>query len=187
LKKKEGHHRRFYAAIATFLVEQGEMYDWEEQFGSKENDVDVFQPEYGSDNKGGGLEDDAMDDQLLQDLGVDCVTPDTGHGGPTAANGPLCQPVHHSCLGFGAKFKRRAKICQVCEYEERDEVQITVTVCLAHPARLCTTYNPPVTDAGLTTIDECQIGKKVRKKYGELPEKLAERPTAWNRVDVDLI
>jgi hypothetical protein len=34
---------------------------------------------------------------------------------------------------------------------------------------------------------ECQIGKKVRKKYGELPEKLAERPIAWNRVDVDLI
>jgi hypothetical protein len=34
---------------------------------------------------------------------------------------------------------------------------------------------------------ECQIGKKVRNKYGELPEKLAERPIAWNRVDVDLI
>jgi hypothetical protein len=27
----------------------------------------------------------------------------------------------------------------------------------------------------------------VRKKYGDLPEKLAERPIAWNRVDVDLI
>jgi hypothetical protein len=25
------------------------------------------------------------------------------------------------------------------------------------------------------------------KKYGDLPEKLAERPIAWNRVDVDLI
>jgi hypothetical protein len=25
------------------------------------------------------------------------------------------------------------------------------------------------------------------KKYGELPDKLAERPIAWNRVDVDLI
>jgi hypothetical protein len=34
---------------------------------------------------------------------------------------------------------------------------------------------------------ECQIDKKVRKKYGDLPEKLAERPVAWNRVDVDLI
>jgi hypothetical protein len=34
---------------------------------------------------------------------------------------------------------------------------------------------------------ECQIGKKVRKKYGELPEKLAERAIAWKRVDVDLI
>jgi hypothetical protein len=27
----------------------------------------------------------------------------------------------------------------------------------------------------------------VRKKYGDLPEKLAERPIAWNRVHVDLI
>jgi hypothetical protein len=34
---------------------------------------------------------------------------------------------------------------------------------------------------------ECQIGKKVGKKYGALSEKLAERPIAWNRVDVDLI
>jgi hypothetical protein len=34
---------------------------------------------------------------------------------------------------------------------------------------------------------EFQIGKKVRNKYGDLPEKLAERPVAWNRVDVDLI
>jgi hypothetical protein len=34
---------------------------------------------------------------------------------------------------------------------------------------------------------ECQIGKKVRNKYGDLPENLAERPIAWNRVDVDLI
>jgi hypothetical protein len=32
-----------------------------------------------------------------------------------------------------------------------------------------------------------QIGKKVRKKYGDLPKKLAERPIAWNRVDVALI
>jgi hypothetical protein len=29
--------------------------------------------------------------------------------------------------------------------------------------------------------------KRVRKKYGDLPEKLSERPVAWNRVDVDLI
>jgi hypothetical protein len=34
---------------------------------------------------------------------------------------------------------------------------------------------------------ECQKGKKLRKKYGDLPEKLAEGPIAWNRVDVDLI
>jgi hypothetical protein len=117
LKKKEGHRRLFYAAIATFLVEQGEMFDWEEQFGSKDNDVDVFQPDFDSDHEGGGLEDDAMHDQLLWDLGVDCVTPDTGHGRPTAANGSLCQPVHHSCLDFGANTKRGAKIWQVYKYE----------------------------------------------------------------------
>ena len=34
---------------------------------------------------------------------------------------------------------------------------------------------------------QCHIGKKVRKKYGELPEKVVERPTPWNRVDIDLI
>jgi hypothetical protein len=34
---------------------------------------------------------------------------------------------------------------------------------------------------------ECQIGKKVRNKYGDLPEKLAEIPIAWNRVDVNLL
>jgi hypothetical protein len=42
-------------------------------------------------------------------------------------------------------------------------------------------------EAAVKNCHECQIGKKVRKKYGELPEKLAERPIAWNRVDVDLI
>jgi hypothetical protein len=41
--------------------------------------------------------------------------------------------------------------------------------------------------AAVKNCHECQIGKKVRKKYGDLPEKLAERPIAWNRVDVDLI
>jgi hypothetical protein len=132
LKKKEGQRSPFYAAIATFFVEQGEMYDWEEQFGSKDNDVVVFQPDYDSNDEEGGLEDDAMDDQLLWDLDVDRVRPDTGHGGLTAVNGSLCQSVHHSCLDFGANVKRRAKICQVCEYEERDEVQITVNVYLAH-------------------------------------------------------
>jgi hypothetical protein len=29
LKKKEGHRRRFYSAIANFLVDQGETFDWE--------------------------------------------------------------------------------------------------------------------------------------------------------------
>jgi hypothetical protein len=42
-------------------------------------------------------------------------------------------------------------------------------------------------EAAVTNFHECQIGKKVRKKYGDLPEKLAERLIAWNRVDVDLI
>jgi hypothetical protein len=42
-------------------------------------------------------------------------------------------------------------------------------------------------EAAVKNRHECQIGKKVRKKYGDLPEKLAERPIAWNRVDVDLI
>jgi hypothetical protein len=133
-------------------VEQGETYDWEEQSGSKDNDADVFKPEYESDDEGVRLEDDPVDDQLLRDLGVDRVTPDTGHGRPTAANGTLCQPVHHSCLKFGANVKRRAKICQVCESEERGEVQNTVNVCLAHYSRLRTKSYPPVADAGLTRI-----------------------------------
>jgi hypothetical protein len=42
-------------------------------------------------------------------------------------------------------------------------------------------------EAAVKNCHECQIGKKVRKKYGELPEKLTERPIAWNIVDVDLI
>jgi hypothetical protein len=41
--------------------------------------------------------------------------------------------------------------------------------------------------AAVKNCHECQIGKKVRKRYGDLPEKLAERTIAWNRVDVDLI
>jgi hypothetical protein len=42
-------------------------------------------------------------------------------------------------------------------------------------------------EAAVNNCHECQIGKKARKKYGDLPEKLAERPISWNRVDVDLI
>jgi hypothetical protein len=41
-------------------------------------------------------------------------------------------------------------------------------------------------EAVVKDCHESQIGKKVRKKYGDLPENLAERPIAWNRVDVDL-
>jgi hypothetical protein len=42
-------------------------------------------------------------------------------------------------------------------------------------------------EAAVKNCHECQIGNKVRKKYGDLPEKLAERSIAWNRFDVDLI
>jgi hypothetical protein len=42
-------------------------------------------------------------------------------------------------------------------------------------------------EAAVKNCHEGQIGKKVRKKYGDLPEKLAERTIAGNRVDVDLI
>jgi hypothetical protein len=42
-------------------------------------------------------------------------------------------------------------------------------------------------EASVKNCHECQIGQKVRDIYGELPEKLAERPIAWHRVDVDLI
>jgi hypothetical protein len=42
-------------------------------------------------------------------------------------------------------------------------------------------------EAAFNNCHECQIGKKVRKKYGDIPENLAERPIAWNRVYVDLI
>jgi hypothetical protein len=38
-------------------------------------------------------------------------------------------------------------------------------------------------DTAVKNCRECQIGKKVRNKYGELTEKLAERPIVWNRVD----
>jgi hypothetical protein len=143
-------------AISNFLFEQGETFDSEEQFESKENDVDLVQPEYDSDEEGGGFEDDAMDDQLLWDLGVDRVTPDTDHGAPSAAIGPLCQSLHHSSLDFGANVKRRAKIFQVCEYEEWGEVQSSVNVCLDHSARLCTKTHIPVSDACLVWIDDAE-------------------------------
>jgi hypothetical protein len=42
-------------------------------------------------------------------------------------------------------------------------------------------------EAAVKNCHECQICKKLRKKYDELPEKLAERTIAWSRVDVDLI
>jgi hypothetical protein len=42
-------------------------------------------------------------------------------------------------------------------------------------------------EAAVKSFHACKIGKKVRNKYGELQEKLEDRPIAWNRVDVDLI
>jgi hypothetical protein len=42
-------------------------------------------------------------------------------------------------------------------------------------------------EAAVKNCHECQIGKKTRNKYGELPYNLAQRRIAWNRVDVDLI
>jgi hypothetical protein len=42
-------------------------------------------------------------------------------------------------------------------------------------------------EAAVNNCHEYQVGKKVRKKYGDIPEKLAEGPIACNRVDVDLI
>jgi hypothetical protein len=116
----------------------------------------LFQPYYGSDEEGGGFEDDAMDDQLLRDLGIDCVTPDTYHGAPAWAIGRLCQPIHHSSLDFGANVKHCAKVLQVCEYEERGEVQSSVNVCLAHYDRFGTSTHPPVVDAGLVRIDDVE-------------------------------
>jgi hypothetical protein len=41
-------------------------------------------------------------------------------------------------------------------------------------------------EAAVNKCHECQIGKNVRRKYGDLPEKLAERPIAWNGVDFNL-
>jgi hypothetical protein len=42
-------------------------------------------------------------------------------------------------------------------------------------------------EAALNNFHKCQICKKVRNKYRELPEKLTERSIAWNRVDVELV
>jgi hypothetical protein len=60
LNKKEGHRRRFYEAIANFMVQQGETYDWASQLGSQNNDVDIYQEDYDSDE-----EDDEVGDIAL--------------------------------------------------------------------------------------------------------------------------
>jgi hypothetical protein len=154
LKKKEGHRWRFYEAIATFLIQQGEMYYWEGQFGSRNNDVDIHHPEYDSDKD--DLEDDEMDDLLLRDIGVDQTVQDSKQDDLRKRNGPLCQPIHHSSLDFGAQLKRHDKICQVCEYEERGEVQLSVNICLAHSSRLFTRTHPPVVEVSLVRVDNVE-------------------------------
>jgi hypothetical protein len=78
----------------------------------------------------------------LHDLGVDPSVQDLERDTLKKVNGALCQPIHHSGLGFGAQLKRRAMICQVCEYEERGEVQMTVNIFLAHSDRVCTQTHP---------------------------------------------
>jgi hypothetical protein len=55
------------------LVLQGETYDWEGQFGSLNNEVDIYQEDYDSDE-----EDCKLYDQLLRDIGVDQTFPDSG-------------------------------------------------------------------------------------------------------------
>jgi hypothetical protein len=59
-------------------------------------------------------------------------------------------------LDIGANIKRRAKICQVCEYEERGDVQSSVNIGLLHFARLRANTHPHVADAGLIRIDDAE-------------------------------
>jgi hypothetical protein len=58
--------------------------------------------------------------------------------------------------------------------------------CSAYPSHTWPNLKKDV-EAAVKNCHECQIGKKVRKKYGELPEKLVERPIAWNRADVNIL
>jgi hypothetical protein len=85
---------------------------------------------------------------------VDGSFPDSGQDALSKVTGPLYQPIHHSSLDVGAHGKSPAKIYQVCEYEERGEVQSPVNICLAHSARLCTQPHPPVADAGPVRVDD---------------------------------
>jgi hypothetical protein len=56
---------------------------------------------------------------VLHDLGVEWSILDSEQDTFRKGDGPLCQPIHHSSLDFGAHIKRRAKLCQVWEYEGR--------------------------------------------------------------------
>jgi hypothetical protein len=67
---------------------------------------------------------------------------------------PLCRPIHHSSLDFGAHIKRHVNICQVCEYEESGDIHFLFNIYLAHSARLCTHTQHPVADAGLVRVDD---------------------------------
>jgi hypothetical protein len=107
--------------------------------------------EYDSDED--GLEDDEMDVLLLRNLGVDQTVQDSQQDALRKRNRPLYQPIHHSSLDFWVHLNFHAKICQVYEYEERGEVQLSVNICLAHSARLCTWTHPPVVEAGLVRVD----------------------------------
>jgi hypothetical protein len=126
---------------------QGETYDWEGQFSSQNNNFDFYQQDYDS-------EDDKLDDLLLRNLGVDRSILGSDQETLRKGIGAWLQPIHHSSLDFGAQLKCRAKICQVCEYEGRGEVQSPVNICLTHSARLCTRTHPHVADTGLVKVDD---------------------------------
>jgi hypothetical protein len=107
------------------------------------------QEDYNSDE-----EDDELYYQLLHDLGLDLYFLESVEEALKKGDGPLCQPIDHSSLDFGAHINRRAKICQLCEYKEKGEIQFSVNVCLSHSARVCTHNHPPLVDAGLVRVDD---------------------------------
>jgi hypothetical protein len=90
-----------------------------------------------------------LDNLLLRDLGIDRAVEESTR----AQDCQLCQPIHPSSLQMDGRRHRRARTCQVCEYEERGEVQSSVNICLAHSARLCTKTHPSVEEVGLARVD----------------------------------
>jgi hypothetical protein len=138
--------------LQTFLSSKAKRSTGGGQFGSQNKDVDVYQPDCYSYAE--GVEDEEFDDVMLHDLGVECSVQDSERDALRKVNGALCQPIHHSGLRFRAQLEHRAKICQVCEYEERGEVQMTVNISLTHSARLCIWTHLPVIEAGLVMVDD---------------------------------